>query len=363
MTRLMIFSRRHEQELAEIKALAYELDERTRKGLAQLKLIRGAQERLAGHGATSVDQSSQTAAPASEDASADVTPWPGDRPAPLLAFVHIPKTAGGTVISMFAAAYSKSGVRDGGNYLRSPQRTVKAVTNPRKQEGRVLAGHVPYGVYREHLPRDTEYMTFLRDPVDRVLSHYYRHVLAKDPRVEKEIRRPGRGSDRPETKEDQELKFRLLKEALVDRRRPELTNLSTRFLCGHDAPLEELPASAVDDAKENLSRFAFIGIQEHFEESLVLLQRMLGLGSIPYQDRHVSHAGSRPTVEELPDAQRELIIESNRMDVELYRFGLELFESTVADADAGFAADVEALRARNADAREDEWRAVALASG
>jgi hypothetical protein len=277
--------------------------------------------------------------------------------------VHIPKTAGGTVISMFAAAYSKSGVRDGGNYLRSPQRTVNAVANPRKQEGRVIAGHVPYGVYRELLPPDTEYMTFLRDPVDRVLSHYYRHVLAKDPRVDKEIRRPGRGGDHVETQEDQELKFRLLREALVDRRLPQLTNLCTRFLCGHEAPLEELPASAVDDAKENLSRFAFIGIQDHFEESLVLLQRMLGLGSIPYQDRHVSQAGSRPTVEGLPDDQRELIIESNSMDLELYQFGLDLFERAVADADQGFAADVEALRARNADAREDEWRAAALAPG
>jgi hypothetical protein len=38
-----------------------------------------------------------------------------------------------------------------------------------------------------------------------------------------------------------------------------------------------------------------------------------------------------------------------------------LFEEAVAAADEGLAADVEALRARDAAAREDEWRATALA--
>ena len=41
-------------------------------------------------------------------------------------------------------------------------------------------GHVPYGLFRRHLPEDTRYMTFLREPVDRVLSHYYRHIHTED---------------------------------------------------------------------------------------------------------------------------------------------------------------------------------------
>lgn len=121
----------------------------------------------------------------------------------------------------------------------------------------------------------------------------------------------------------------------------------------------ELPASALDDAKENLRGFAFIGIQERFEESLVLLQRMLGLGLVPYEDRHVS--SDRPSVEEISDEQRALIAEHNRLDAELYTFAQGLFDDAVAAADRGFAADVEALRARDAAAREEEWRAAALA--
>jgi hypothetical protein len=80
---------------------------------------------------------------------------------------------------------------------------------------------------------------------------------------------------------------------------------------------------------------------------------MLGLDLVPYLNRHVSIEGGRPAVDEIPDEQRALIAEHNRLDAELYRFGLELFEDAVAASDEGFAADVERLRALSADANED----------
>jgi hypothetical protein len=197
-------------------------------------------------------------------------------------------------------------------------------------------------------------MTFLREPVDRVLSHYYRHLHRKKPVQERSPRRlqhrvetPGKVRASSKTRADS------IEEALVDLRLPEINNLATRFLCGHESPLKELPASALDDAKQNLRGFAFVGIQERFEESLVLLQRMLGLGLVPYRDRHVSSGDDRPSVDEIPDEQRALIEECNQLDVELYRFGRGLFEEAVATADEGFAADVEMLRASSADASEE----------
>ena len=327
----MIFTRRHEQELAEIHLLTYELDQRVQEGLEQLERIREAQDRLAGRTSTPTARSTGTAAPPSEH--------------PLLAFVHIPKTAGATVRTMFAAAYSRHEVRDAGNYLRNPERAARTVARPRKMGGRVLAGHVPYGVFREPQASDTRYMTFLREPVDRVLSHFYRHILRKNPNNPKEGRK---------------IRVDSLEEGLVERRLPELSNLATRFLCTDPSPRDELPASALDDAKENLRSFAFIGIQERFEESLVLLQRMLGLGLVPYRDRHVS--ADRPSVEEISDEQRALIAEYNRLDAELYSFGMGLFEDAVAAADDGFAADVEALRARSGADREEEWHTAVFGS-
>jgi hypothetical protein len=320
----MAFTTQNEQELAEVKAITGELDQRVQECLGQLERIRMAQSKALGRG----------------------------EGGPLLAFVHIPKTAGKTVITMLAAAYSKEAVQDAGNYVRNPERTGRKLTMSSKLEARVLAGHVPYGVFREHLPADTRLMTFLREPVDRVLSHYYRHLHRRRP---KKQRSPARERHRLETpgkvRTDRKAKADSIEEALVEMRLPELNNFATRFLCGYTTPSKELPASALDDAKGALCSFAFVGIQERFEESLVLLQRMLGLGRVPYEDRHVSTGDRRPAVDEIPEAQRALIEECNQLDAELYRFGLGLFEERVASAGNELEADVETLRARNASTR------------
>jgi hypothetical protein len=314
----VLFTRRHEQELAEIKALTHELDQHVQTGLERMKQIREAQDRLL---------------------------LGASRSEPLLAFVHIPKTAGATVTSMLAAAYSKPEVHKAGNYMRGPAKTAQKVAGWHRKGGRVSIGHVPYVVFRDRLPRDTRYMTFLREPVDRVLSHYYRHIR-RDPRHAGRAPKPGA---RP--------KADSLEQALVEMRLPQLNNFATRFLSAAPDALR-LSASALEEAKANLHGFAFVGIQERFEESIVLLQRVLGLGSVPYVDRHVG--SDRPAVEEIADEQRALILECNRLDAELYSFAVGLFDEAVAAADDGFAAAVEALRSRDAADREAEWRAASM---
>jgi hypothetical protein len=250
---------------------------------------------------------------------------------------------------MFAAAYSRRTVGDAGNWFRNPERTSRKIAQPKKSRNRVLAGHVPFCVFRELLPADTRYMTFLRDPVDRVVSHYWRHIRRQDPARAGLVK----------TRAGARTKADSFEQALVEMRLPQVNNYATRFLCDHASPGAELPPDALETAKANLREFEFVGIQERFEESLVLLQRLLGLGSAPYQDRHVS--SDRPAVEDIPDEQLALIAECNRLDAELYEFGLRLFEEAVERAGEEFAADVEALRAGDASAREEEWRRARLA--
>jgi hypothetical protein len=326
----MTFTTRHEQELAEISSLTRRLDQRANQCLEELDRINDSLD-------AALRQTGSVGANRSE---------------PLLAFVHIPKTAGGTVLSMFAAAYSKAGIRDSGNYFRNTETTPTKIARRAHRGGGVLAGHTPYGLLRAHLPPDARYMTFLREPVDRVISQYWRHIRLRNPNHAGGRRgRAGRVKQRQSKK----LRAASLEQAYMELRLPEINNLATRFLCGDPAPLGDLPKTALDDAKENLSKFDFVGIQERFEESLVLLQRMLGLGSVPYQDRHVS--SDRPSVDDLPDADRVLIEEHNQLDAELYRFGLKLFEEAVGAADdEEFAADVASIRELSAGANEESIR-------
>jgi hypothetical protein len=255
----------------------------------------------------------------------------------LIAFVHIPKTAGGTVINMLGRACSRAALHDAGNVLRDLDRSAKKVTRRpggwerwERQGGRVTAGHLPYGLFREHLPAETRYITLLREPVDRVLSHYHSHLRPRGTAIDG--RRRARG-----------LPLAASVEEALERRLPDVTNLATRFLCGDPSPMGTLPPQALDDAKANLRRFAFVGIQERFDESVVLLQRTLGLGVVPYVNRHISIG--RPGVDEIPDEQRKLIVEHNKLDAELFALAQTLFENAVAHAGDGFAAAVEELRA------------------
>jgi hypothetical protein len=247
---------------------------------------------------------------------------------PLTAFVHIPKTAGKTATAMLSSAYPSGAVRNAGNYLRYPEKTPAKLRRARWTGtwtgARVIVGHIPYGLFRDTLPRGTRYVTFLRDPVERVLSHYHRHVQRKSATES-------------------------LEEAL-ETHLPEVNNLATRFLCGDPAPLGELAPGALDDAKATLREFACVGIQERFDASVVLLQRTLGLGPVPYVNEHVS--SDRPDVDELPPDLYARIEEANQLDIELYAYARGLFEDAVTACDDRFMSDVEELRASSAEANE-----------
>jgi hypothetical protein len=303
----MIASRRRRAQLAEIKELQRDLDERLTEALDRVQRL-------------------------TEEQS------------PLVVFVHIPKTAGGTVRAMLSATASGPKVIDSGNFFKGTDHALEKIGRKmriaeRATDQAVVIGHVPYGAYRARLPMEARYVTFLREPVDRVVSHFYRHVMNWDGRAK--VRFGGVES---------------LERALTDTHLPEisnlqpaLNNLQTRCLCSDPEPLGRLPESALEEAKDNLRRFAFVGIQERFTESLALFQDTLGLTLTPAPDRHVNLY--RPSVDDVDPEERRLIEEHNRLDADLYRHGQTLFEERLAEGGADFGAEVEALRAGTAAAK------------
>jgi hypothetical protein len=251
---------------------------------------------------------------------------------PLFAFVHIPRTGGGTLSTAIDKNYAAQ--KSPGNFQRGLEKT------------------------RLGLPADTRYITILRDPVDRVLSHYHFHAQAGDP--------PGRHGPR---------KLRSIWQALLNNERFErqggnqeeivldrdadysleeglrrkiviYDNFMTRFLWGGESLFGELPPDALERAKENLSTFWFVGVRERLDDSIILLGRKLGVGLMPYNRRHVSQ--KRPPLEETSDELRALIAAHNSLDVELYRFARERFDAE-APAPGELDQEVAKLRAKSAE--------------
>src|SRR5205085_2218053 len=103
----------------------------------------------------------------------------------------------------------------------------------------------------DRLPADARYLTILRDPVERTLSHYYYLVEppGKEGRFGGGLVPPGLPRPSPGL---------TLEDALGDGAYiPD--NLQTRLLCGLVSPYDPLPADALEQAKRNVrERFAYV---------------------------------------------------------------------------------------------------------
>ncbi len=170
-----------------------------------------------------------------------------------------------------------------------------------REELKLVMGHFRWG-YHQFSDRPAVYLTFLREPLSHVISHYQYTF------------------DHPE-------KFKNLPQVnnLIEFARcPYGYNLQTRFLCGiNDITGKE--KEMLQRAKEHLVRYVeVIGLMEHFDESLLLMQKPLGFKRIFYERKNEGRARKKfiPSDEEL-DQLKEI----NKYDMELYEFGRQLFEA------------------------------------
>jgi len=240
---------------------------------------------------------------------------------PLLVFVHIPKTAGTTLNAMLSQHCSRDQIFEimmRGMSLRLPRRIFipkflvsfsklrdlrAALKSPRRVA--VLHGHLDLSIGRL-LPADAEYITLLRNPVQRAISHYhhYRRQLG-DPARELAMRST-------------------LTEWVSECGLVEMDNGQTRRLAGEmSLPIGRVTGETLAKAKRNLAdKFSVVGVTERFEEFQILVHRRLGW---PYRRYPTQNAGKAAPAWTLPGDDAVGTIEAcNRFDLELYRFAVEL---------------------------------------
>jgi hypothetical protein len=276
----------------------------------------------------------------------------GDRAArrsePLLVFVHVPKTAGTVLTSVLSANAPGDRIRQGGNVFKGSGGVKRGCRFERilANEGgaldqvRFLAGHFPLGI-RDFMPPDREarYFTFLREPTDRTLSHFFRI---------RERRGGAEGPNKlglPPLPADATVEDALERGYIHD-------NLQTRMLCGLPEPFGEVTDEMLEQAKQNLRGLVFFGLTERFDESLVLAKRRLGLRNIVYRsNRRVND--KRPRGADVPDELRRVAEACNRYDIELYDHAKQLFESAPERGGLDFEVELGALRVATANGRRD----------
>ncbi len=241
-----------------------------------------------------------------------------------LIFIHIPKTAGTSLRQAIGQAYEP----DERLYLYDamkrdramPRRDFVVLPEDERAELRFIMGHIPFGLH-QHVPREARYVTVLRDPVDRVVSHYYHY---------RHVARAGDGSRSAEERRLIESEDVSLQEWVFDLRRVEADNRLVRYISGRlDVPYGACTDSMLTQALEN--------IEEHFEmvlfaEDMPASVRALGsrLGFFIPMKARANVNLMRPGKTDLDPRVLDRIRELNRLDMRLYETMFERYRAESA---------------------------------
>jgi len=256
----------------------------------------------------------------------------------VVVFLHIPKTAGTTLryIIQHQHQYKPQEICElyglGAKTYSERLNKLKELSTVGKKGVRVINSHLGFGLH-EYLASPYTYITFLRNPVDRVISFYY--YLQ---RTQKE-------------------KFQNI--SLQDYACNNWTakNGMTRYLSGSllkhklttsGTNLDYLECSSkmLDAAKENLKDHVKVtGITERFDESLVLLNKLLGWKIPPYNRGNVSK--NRPVTRDISKEAIRSIEKLNEFDLQLYDYAKEVFEDLVRQQGSCFEREVNKLKVFN----------------
>ncbi|MEP0888221.1 sulfotransferase family 2 domain-containing protein [Leptolyngbya sp. PL-A3] len=232
--------------------------------------------------------------------------------------MHIPKTAGTTLGCIMVRQYGRKSVfscHPDRNLLGCTPEDFKQLSAEERLRYNVVWGHFDFGLERD-IEEPSTYITMLREPVDRAISHYYYARKRKDHYLHKKIT-------------SEKLK---VKEYIVNGISQEMDNGQTRMLVkkgGWDIPFGELPLEFLEQAKQNLQEnFAVVGTTERFDETLVLAKEIFGWTMPLYLRWNIGDTPARRA--NLSSNVVEAIYQHNALDVELHRYANELMDQLIA---------------------------------
>lgn len=237
-----------------------------------------------------------------------------DKNKKIVIFLHIPKAAGSTLRRIIEKEYQRDSILSlNSSSLSDCANEIGNLTEVQIKELKFIQGHIEYGLHK-YLPRSCTYITMLRNPAQRVISHYY-YVL----------RTPNHYLHETVTANKMSLEDYIRSQITT-----ELNNGQTRLLSGANKVHAGLCSSEdLQAAKKHLEEnFAVVGLSEKFDESLLLLKQALNWRTPFYRSENITK--NKQTTKNDLSSLLKMIKEYNELDFELYRFAQERFETELA---------------------------------
>ena len=225
-------------------------------------------------------------------------------------FVHIPKTAGSTINSVLSFQY---GHKNSHWYAKQTENSsVEPVYEELRAMGRLdcrlIRGHFSYGVHRR-LEWPCRYISFLRDPIQRIKSFYY-YAKKCEGMYWGDVSSP----------------YSDILEFVCHSDTRLIDNLQVRYLSGCNPDVGGCCVEMLELAKQNIERdFLFVGLTERFDESLVVLADMLEWRRPLFYLKAMVNRG-RPKAVAGDDVVSSEIAKRNKYDLELYEWVARRFD-------------------------------------
>lgn len=241
-----------------------------------------------------------------------------------LIFLHISKAGGSTLNHILDWNYDRT--RTITVYKQIPP--LIALPDEEKRQIQCLKGMVFYGIHH-YLPQECEYITILRHPIDRVISHYY-HLFARKRRLGEPIH-------------DMSLEDVLELE-------PFWTTYQLRLLVGgstiESVLHDPLPEHALEIAQQNLARhFVMAGVLDYYDETLLLMKHTCGWTRAFYARQNIGQR--RAPRGDISAATRRRLEQDCALEMQLYQYVKQQTETLIAQQGPGFQTELTKLRQAN----------------
>jgi len=256
----------------------------------------------------------------------------------MLIFLHLPKTAGSTLRGTIERQYNSSSILH--LYESDFGEELAAIPPSQMDRLRVVIGHFYFGAHT-FLSKPSAYITLLRDPIERIVSHYYYARRAPshyfyDSARKLSLKEFVEYCSRMSNKSGTALGY------CSD-------NDQTRQLAGQ-CGVPSFGTSSdemLNIAKRNLAEhFAVVGITEEFDRSLILITRILGWRHPFYTRQNVTRR--HPRKDELPQETLDVIQAYNELDLELYCYAEKLFQKQIRAQGPSFENQLQRFKKLNA---------------
>ena len=231
-------------------------------------------------------------------------------------FLHLQKTAGTSIINVARQFYGNDNVISHGNYYLDDNGlliTADKFAQPEYMESRFgnisfISGHFGYDFAKQFMVNRYSF-TFLRDPIERLLSFYY-FCKTRNPEqfVTYELAQ--------HLPLDEFLKLGFTHPVI----KAHIWNHQVSLLAdgwGASSNLTLKDDELLELAMRHLNEFSYVGFTETFEKDQKNILKDIGI-TIPVGNHKCNTNPERPLFEGLPQSSKNLLLELTKLDRVLY---------------------------------------------